>query len=124
MGLPGSRQGGLPFPFTISDKESHMTATTQETVVTEEHSRLADVPDVITVRGIADISDGRGHLVAGGYRRSPADIPLPAALIRQYGLRRGDEVEGLAIRPATRPATRRGAAQGNGSPGNTARGSD
>jgi transcription termination factor Rho len=57
------------------------------------------VPDVITVRGIADISDGRGYLLAGGYRRSPADIPLPAALIRQYGLRRGDEVEGTAITP-------------------------
>jgi transcription termination factor Rho len=74
-----------------------MTAITQETVVTEVQNRPADVPDITTVRGIADISDGRGYLLARGYRRSPADIPLPAAVIRQYGLRRGDEVEGTAI---------------------------
>jgi transcription termination factor Rho len=76
-----------------------MTTTTQETTVTVTETRPADTLDVITVRGLADISDGRGYLLAGGYRRSPADIPLPAALIRQYGLRRGDEIEGTAIAP-------------------------
>ena len=76
-----------------------MTATTQEPTTTEEQDRPANALDVITVRGIADISDGRGNLLAGGYRRSPADIPLTAAMIRQYGLRRGDEVEGTAIAP-------------------------
>jgi transcription termination factor Rho len=89
--------GRRPSPFTIPERNHHMTATTQETIVTDEQTRPADVPDVITVRGIADISDGRGYLLAGGYRRSAADIPLPAALIRQYGLRRGDEIEGTAI---------------------------
>jgi transcription termination factor Rho len=46
------------------------------------------------VHGIADIEGGRGYLRTAGYRRSPADIPLPAALVRQYGLRRGDTIEG------------------------------
>src|SRR5258708_9246248 len=95
--LRGSRQDGLPSPFIISERNHSMTATTQETAVTEEQTRPADMPDVITVRGIADISDGRGSLLAGGYRRSLADIPLPAALIRQYGLRRRDAIEVTAI---------------------------
>src|SRR5215468_3470 len=80
-----------------------MTVTNQETKPTEDQARLANPPDVTTVRGIADISDGRGYLLARGYRRSPADIPLPAALIRQYGLRRGDEIEGTAIAPRGGP---------------------
>ena len=88
-----------------------MTATTQETAVTEVQTRPADAPDVTTVRGIADISDDRGYLLAGGYRRSPADIPLPAAMIRQYRLRRGDEVEGTAITPRGGPSND-GASQG------------
>jgi transcription termination factor Rho len=76
-----------------------VTAITQETTSVEERARPADVPDVITARGIVDISDGRGYLLARGYRRSPADTPLPAALIRRHGLRRGDEIEGTAIAP-------------------------
>src|SRR6266568_5168729 len=84
-----------------------MTATTQES---QEHTTRRDAPD-LTVRGIADISDGRGYLLAGGYRRSLADIPLPAALIRQYGLRWGDEIEGTAIAPRGRTSND-GASQG------------
>jgi transcription termination factor Rho len=87
-----------------------MTATTQETSATEEQARPSDAPDAIIVRGVADISDGRGHLLTRGYRRSPADVPLPAALIRQYGLRRGDEIEGTAT------AARGGTSAGHGAP--------
>ncbi len=49
-----------------------MTATTQESAtakespITQEHTRPADTPDASTVRGIADISDGRGYLRVGG----------------------------------------------------------
>ena len=45
--------------------------------------------------GIVDASDGRGYLRTAGYRRSPGDIPLTAAVVRQYGLRKGDQVEGV-----------------------------
>ena len=65
-----------------------MTATATKPV------RPARVDDLIPVRGIADIEDGRGYLRTAGYRRSPADIPLPAALVRTSGLRRGDMIEG------------------------------
>ena len=76
-----------------------MTATATEPV------RPARVPDLIPARGIADIEDGHGYLRTAGYRRSPSDIPLPAALVRQYGLRRGDAIEGTAAPASTAPAT-------------------
>jgi transcription termination factor Rho len=54
------------------------------------------------VFGIADISDGHGYLRTTGYRRSPADIPLTAAMVRRYGLRKGDQVAGI-VAPAGGP---------------------
>jgi transcription termination factor Rho len=77
------------------------------TATTTEHARPAQLPDLIPVRGIADIEDGRGYLRTAGYRHSPADIPLPAALVRQYGLRRGDTIEGTAAQAAAPQATGR-----------------
>jgi transcription termination factor Rho len=67
-----------------------MTLTTQEQAIPAQLTR----PE--TVRGIADIEGGRGYLRTAGYHRTPADIPLPAGLVRKYGLRRGDEIEGFA----------------------------
>src|SRR6516162_11383987 len=69
-------------------------------------SRVAQAP-VTPVSGIVDVSDGRGYLRTGGYRRSPGDIPLTTSQVRQYGLRKGDEVEGTV--------TAAGKAGGNGS---------
>ena len=74
------------------------------TAIATEPARPARVPDLIPVRGIADIEDGHGYLRTTGYRRSPADIPLPAALVRQYGLRRGDTIEGTATPASAAPA--------------------
>jgi transcription termination factor Rho len=79
-----------------------MTATT-------EQLPPASTSEPVSVRGIADIEGGRGYLRTSGYRRSSGDIPLPAALIRQYGLRRGDEVEGTVSHDAA-------TANGHGSP--------
>jgi transcription termination factor Rho len=76
-----------------------MTATATELTPQAESARPAQEPDLIPVRGIADIEDGHGYLRTAGYRRSPADIPLPAALVRQYGLRRGDTIE-ATVAPA------------------------
>jgi transcription termination factor Rho len=50
----------------------------------------------IPVSGIADLTDGRGYLRTAGYRRSPGDVPLTAAQVRQYGLRPGDQLRGTA----------------------------
>jgi transcription termination factor Rho len=66
----------------------------------------------ISVRGIADLSGGRGFLRVSGYRRSPRDIPLTAAQIRQYGLRDGDLVEGHAAEKVPAPRDHGGKADG------------
>ena len=44
--------------------------------------------------GIVDLTDGRGYLRTAGYRRSRGDIPLTAGQVRQYGLRKGDQIDG------------------------------
>jgi transcription termination factor Rho len=48
---------------------------------------------VTHVSGIVDLTDGRGYLRTAGYRRSAGDIPLTASQVRQYGLRKGDQIE-------------------------------
>jgi transcription termination factor Rho len=70
-----------------------MTLTTQEQAIPAQPTRQE------AVRGIADIEGGHGYLRTAGaaYHRSPADIPLPAAVVRKYGLRRGDGVEGTTV---------------------------
>ena len=57
--------------------------------------------------GIVDLTDGRGYLRTAGYRRSATDLPLTAGQIRTYGLRKGDQIEGISPSPPTaaeRPA--------------------
>lgn len=77
-----------------------MTATTEELQAKPPESvsvpAQAAAPSIVTVRGIADIGDGRGYLRVAGYRRSPADIPLTPGLVRDYRLRKGDQVEATA----------------------------
>ena len=82
-----------------------MTVTTEETR-TEEQRRVPDgsagtAPPEIAVSGIVDITGGQGYLRTAGYRRSPGDVPLTQALVRRYGLRTGDQVEG-AVAPRER----------------------
>jgi transcription termination factor Rho len=64
-------------------------------------SRAPTAPDVvpIPVSGILDVSDSHGFLRTSGYRQSTDDIYLPISQIRQYGLRKGDHVEGGARPP-------------------------
>ena len=57
----------------------------------------------LAVSGIVDIGDGHAFLRVSGYRRSPADVYVSAGQIRQYGLRKGDQIEGAGRAPA-RPA--------------------
>ena len=53
----------------------------------------------IPVSGLLDITDGQAFIRGGGYRRGASDISLSLTQVRQYGLRRGDQVTGAA-RPA------------------------
>jgi transcription termination factor Rho len=67
-----------------------MTAIAEETMQTAQQATAA------AISGVVDLGDGRGFLRTAGYRRSTADIPITPALVRQYGLRSGDHIEGTA----------------------------
>ena len=75
-----------------------MTATIQETAAPPQ---VKQAPAAIAVSGIVDIADGHAFVRTSGYRRGPADVYVSAGQIRQYGLRKGDQIEGAA-RPAGR----------------------
>jgi len=75
-----------------------MTTTTQESAARPQGIQA---PASILVSGIVDIGDGHAFVRTSGYRRSPADVYVSAGQIRQYGLRKGDKIEGAA-RPASR----------------------
>jgi len=79
-----------------------MTATTEELqrvsgpAASGAASGAPRESPVTRVSGIADIGDGRGFLRTAGYARSPDDILLSPGVVRQYGLRKGDHIEGTA----------------------------
>jgi transcription termination factor Rho len=94
-----------------------MTVITEETR-TEEQRRVPEgsadtAPQQTAVSGIVDITGGHGYLRTAGYRRSPGDIPLAQALVRQYGLRTGDQVEGT-VAPRERGDGKTTSDDGNG----------
>jgi transcription termination factor Rho len=66
-----------------------MTATIQEKSIPP---KAAAVP----VSGLVDLADGHAFIRTSGYRRSPDDVYVSAGQIRQYGLRKGDLIEGEA----------------------------
>ncbi|MBG0857787.1 transcription termination factor Rho [Streptomyces spinoverrucosus] len=73
--------------------------------ITLEHPPLRQPsPATQVVTGVLDIdAGGKGHLRGPDCLPSPTDPQLPAALIRRYGLRKGDLVE--AVRGAQRALT-------------------
>jgi len=80
------------------------------------------------VSGIVDIGDGHAFVRTSGYQRGPADVYVSAGQIRQYGLRKGDKIEGVA-RPngaassgGTGRSEGRGRSEGTGGANGTARG--
>src|ERR1700733_7795013 len=75
-----------------------MTAIADEITSKEPHTTVA------AVSGVVDLGDGRGFLRTAGYRRSPGDIPISTAQVRQYGLRPGDHIEGTAGRRQAKQA--------------------
>ncbi|MEU6388446.1 transcription termination factor Rho [Streptomyces sp. NPDC046939] len=63
-----------------------------------------EAPDtaVRTASGVLDIgANGAGHLRAAGLLPTSRDVQVPAALVRRFGLRKGDFVDGLCARPHT-----------------------
>ena len=70
-----------------------MTATMQESAAPP---RVRQAAAAISVSGIVDMADGHAFVRTSGYRRGPADVYVSAGQIRQYGLRKGDRIEGAA----------------------------
>jgi transcription termination factor Rho len=58
---------------------------------------------LVPVSGILDARDDRWFVRTAGYRPGGNDIYVPAAQVREHGLRRGDHIAGAARAP--RPAT-------------------
>jgi transcription termination factor Rho len=82
-----------------------MTATTLEHPLTAADENLAPQ----SVSGIVDVQGQHGFLRESGYLPGPQDHYLPADLIRRYGLRTGDLVDGAAEpRPRNTSAPRSG----------------
>ena len=77
-----------------------MTATIQESAAP---ARASQPPETVPVSGIVDPGDGHAFVRTSGYRRGPADVYVSAGQIRQYGLRKGDQIEGTARASAGRP---------------------
>jgi len=70
-----------------------MTAATQESPA---RAQVKQAQAAIPVAGLVDLADGHAFVRTSGYRRGPDDIYVSAAQIRQYGLRKGDLIEGTA----------------------------
>jgi transcription termination factor Rho len=96
---------------------STMTASTEEKRVSAETQPHNAAAQTIAVSGIVDADEHRGYLRTAGYRRSPGDIQVSAAQLRQFGLRKGDLIEGMA-----RPGPTNGNGNDNRNNGNRSNG--
>ena len=64
------------------------------------------------VSGILDVGgNGSAFLRTSGFRIGPDDVFVPAALINQYALRRGDQIAGAAGQPGSPAPARNGQAR-------------
>ena len=73
-----------------------MTTTVQESAAPAQAVRS---PASVPVSGIVDPdpkTDGHALVRVSGYRPSPADVYVSAGQIKQYGLRKGDRIDGTA----------------------------
>ncbi|WP_406416067.1 transcription termination factor Rho [Streptomyces sp. NBC_00873] len=69
---------------------------------------LDQQPTLTTVAGVLDIThQGHGALRTDGGHPSPGDVQVSAGLVRRYGLRRGDLVEGPCDRARSLAAVER-----------------
>src|SRR5512142_2037412 len=61
-----------------------------------------DTPPDCAVSGLLDIGGSNSAFIrTAGFQPGPDDVFVPAALIKQYGLRRGDQIDGAARVPGT-----------------------
>jgi transcription termination factor Rho len=75
-----------------------MTTITRQRTPQPPAAEPPDTPPV-QVSGILDVGDSKAFIRASGYEQDPDDISLSIAQVRQYGLRKGDYIEGTAQVP-------------------------
>ena len=88
-----------------------MTTMTAPRAAPPPRAAVSPQSPPIPVSGILDAADSAAYVRIAGYQRGQNDIQLPAALIRQYGLRSGDHIEGTAELPGTARPARQGQAR-------------
>src|SRR5581483_4666882 len=96
--------GGTPSMNTTEVMPRRRSAaSTGSTGRTRTRARAADdrPPEVsneplIPVQGVLDIVGNSALVRADGYAPGPDDVHVSPALVKQYGLRRGDEITGAA----------------------------
>src|SRR5947209_7557846 len=75
----------------------HPTATSSRARTrTRPRAESAAPESLVPVAGILDRQDQHGFLRTAGFLPGPLDLYVPPAVIREYGLRAGDLVEGAA----------------------------
>src|SRR6202042_2116486 len=82
----------------VTEKQQRVSAETRpvsDVKVPSPRDRTVTTAPVTRVSGIVDLTDGRGYLRTAGYRRSATDLPLTAGQVRAYGLRKGDQIDGI-----------------------------
>jgi transcription termination factor Rho len=72
-----------------------MTTITRQRAARPPAAEAPDTPPV-AVSGILDVSDSKAFVRASGYEPDTGDICLSLAQVQQYGLRKGDYIEGAA----------------------------
>jgi transcription termination factor Rho len=80
-----------------------MTTIVTEPAVTRDQpparGQGIEATTTLPVSGIFDTSGNQAFIRTGGYRRSRDDVLVPAPMVRQLKLRRGDELSGSASPP-------------------------
>ena len=76
QGQPGGQQGGQPEEESYSDEDL-----------------------LVKVGGVLDLLDSYAFIRTTGYLPGPTDVYVPLAMVRRYGLRKGDAVQGVIKAP-------------------------
>jgi len=78
----------------------------------QQSTKPAESGMLRAISGILDVGgNGSAFLRTSGFRIGPDDVFVPAALIKQYALRRGDQIAGAARQPGPPAPARNGQAR-------------
>jgi transcription termination factor Rho len=92
-GAPGTRAARPGRPEAAAARPRRPQAPAVHAGPARAHDAL------VPVSGILDIGDSSAFIRTSGYRLGPGDVHVPAVQVRQYGLRKGDHIEGAAQLP-------------------------